>query len=62
VDRDSAAAGALKKEDVIMEINRKNIIGTDDYRKVVSKIGSYDNVLLLLFRNGSTMYVTLSKR
>jgi serine protease Do len=60
VDADSAAAGALKKEDMIMEINRTNIKSTDNYRKVVSKIRSGDGVLLLLYRNGSTIYVTLS--
>jgi serine protease Do len=59
VDADSAAA--LKKEDVIMEINRKNIRNTGDYRNAVSKIRSGDRVLLLLYRNGSTIYVTLSE-
>jgi len=62
VDIDSAAAGALKKEDIIMEINRKNIKSTDDYRKVVAKIGSDDGVLLLLYRNGATIYVTVSEK
>jgi serine protease Do len=60
VDADSAAAGALKKEDVIMEVNRKNIRNAVDYRKVVSKIKSADGVLLLLYRNGATIYLTLS--
>jgi serine protease Do len=60
VEVDSTAAGALKKEDVIMEINRKNIKSTDDYRKVVSKIGSGDGVLMLLYRKGATIYITLS--
>jgi serine protease Do len=60
VEVDSTAAGALKKEDVIMEINRQNIKSTDDYRKVVSKIGSGDGVLMLLYRKGATIYITLS--
>jgi serine protease Do len=62
VDADSKAAGALKKEDVIMEINRKNIRNTGDYRKAVSKIRSGDGVLLLLYRSGSMIYVTLSEK
>ncbi|UCH79664.1 MAG: DegQ family serine endoprotease [Nitrospiraceae bacterium] len=60
VDADSAAAGAVKKDDVIMEINRRNIMNADTYRKVVSKIGSGDGVLLLLYRNGATIYITLA--
>jgi serine protease Do len=60
VDTDSSAAGAVRKDDIIMEVNRKNIKNTDDYRKVVSKIGFGDGVLLLLYRNGSTIYITLS--
>lgn len=62
VEMDSGAAGALKKNDVIMEVNRKNIRNVDDYRKAVSRIKSGDSVLLLLYRNGSTIYLTLSMR
>jgi len=60
VGPDSPAAEAVRKDDVIMEINRKNIRSTDNYRTVVSKIRAGDGVLLLLYRNGLTIYVTLS--
>ncbi len=59
VGPDSPAAEAVRKDDVIMEINRKKIRSTDDYRTVVSKIRAGDGVLLLLYRNGLTIYVTL---
>ena len=62
VGADSAAAGAVKRDDVIMEINRTNIRNTDDYRNVVSDISSKDGVLMLLYRNGSTLYVTLRNK
>ncbi|GBE05743.1 putative periplasmic serine endoprotease DegP-like precursor [bacterium BMS3Abin10] len=60
VDSQSAAAGVLKREDVIIEINRKNIRNTSDYRKVASKMRSGDRILLLVYRGGSTIYVALS--
>jgi serine protease Do len=58
----SAADGVLARGDVIMEVNRKKISSTSDYEKVASKIKSGENVLLLIYRNGSTIYVTLSNR
>ena len=46
--------------DVIIEINRKRISSTKDYESVVSKIKSGQDILLLVFRNGSTIYISLS--
>lgn len=59
VGRDSPAQGVLTSGDVIMEVNRKNIGGLSEYDQVVSKIGEKETVLLLVYRQGATMYVTL---
>jgi serine protease Do len=50
----------LMRGDVILEINRKAISNTDDYEAIVSKITPDTNVLLLVFRKGSTIFVTVS--
>ena len=59
VEDDSPAAGKLLKDDIIIEINRKRIGGIQDYEDVVSASRGDENVLLLIFRKGSTLFVTL---
>lgn len=56
---DSPARGAIAQNDVIREINRKEIQGLDDYREVVSQIGPRDSVLLLVYRQGRNLYLTI---
>lgn len=60
VQEGSPAERKLIRGDVILEINRKAISNTDDYEALVSKIKSDTNVLLLVFRGGSTIFVTIS--
>jgi serine protease Do len=62
VDEESPAEGILKKNDVIMEINRNNINNTKDYEEAVSRIKPADDILLLVFRQNSAFYITLSSR
>ncbi len=62
IDEGSPAAGLLLTNDVIIEVNRKRIGSSKDYEAVVSKIKSGQDVLLLVFRNGSTTYLSLSTR
>ena len=62
VDEDSPAGGGLMKNDVIMEINRKKISSIKDYEEVVSGIPPDKDVLLLVFRKGSAVYITLSAK
>jgi serine protease Do len=62
VDEGSPAGGLLMQNDVIIEINRKRINSTKDYEAVVSRIKSGQDILLLVFRNGSTTYLSLSAR
>ena len=60
IEEDTPAAGLLKKGDVIQEINRKSIKDLEAYQEVVSKISKKESVLLLVFRSGGYIYVTLS--
>jgi len=61
VEPGSPAFHILGKGDVIIEINRKSIRNVNDYSSIVSSIPSGENILLLIYRNGSTIYLTLSK-
>jgi len=60
VDEDSPAAMALMKGDVIQEINRQKITSAKNYEDVVTKIKPEEDILLLVFRNGSSIFITLS--
>ncbi len=62
IDEDSSAAGVLIKNDIIMEINKKQISSITDYEEAVSRISQNENILVLVFRKGSTLYVTLSAK
>lgn len=62
VEQDSAAAGILRQGDVIAEVNQQKIRGLKDYQKTVSEIGGEEDILLLVFRGGSYIFVTLSSK
>ncbi len=62
IDEESPAAGLLTPNDVIIEVNRKRIANTKDYEAVVSGISSGQDILLLIYRSGSTIYLSLSAR
>jgi len=59
IDEESPAFGILKEGDVILEINRQKITNMKDYDKVVSKIKSDKEILLLIYRDRATIYITL---
>ncbi|MEJ2695400.1 MAG: DegQ family serine endoprotease [Candidatus Sulfobium sp.] len=60
VDEGSPAAGVLKEGDVIQEVNRHRIKDVKEYKDTVSGIKPDETVLLLIYRNGSSVFVTLS--
>ncbi len=60
IERGSPSETALMRGDVLMEINRKAVANVDDYEAMVSQITSGQDVLLLVFRRGSTIFVTIS--
>jgi serine protease Do len=60
IEPDSPAITRLLRGDIILEINRKAISSIEEYEAVVSKIKKDEDILLLIFRNGSTLFVTIS--
>jgi serine protease Do len=59
VGPDSPAQGILQANDVIQEVNRRAIQGAQDFDEAVSKIGATDTVLLLIYREGGSIYLTI---
>jgi Do/DeqQ family serine protease len=59
VGSDSPAQGILQAGDLIQEVNRQEVWSVGDYDQVVSKIGEKDNALLLIYRDGGSIYVTI---
>lgn len=61
VSEDNAAYGLISKNDVIEEVDRKPVKNLNAYEEIVSKIGPADTVLLLLYRDGRHIYVTIKQ-
>ena len=59
IGQDNPALNALQQGDVIMELERKPVANVKEYSEVVAKIGPKDGVLLLIYREGSTIFITL---
>jgi serine protease Do len=59
VNETSPASGVLAKNDVIEEINRIEVRSLKDYESLASKIGPKEGVLLLIYRSGGYIYVTI---
>jgi serine protease Do len=59
VDTSASGHTVLRPNDVIEEVNRISIRNVRDYEHVVSKIRSKDVVLLLIYREGGSVYITL---
>ncbi|HEX8948167.1 MAG TPA: PDZ domain-containing protein, partial [Dissulfurispiraceae bacterium] len=62
IEEGSKAANILARNDIIMEVNRKEIKNMKDYEAAVSHIGPDQPVLLLVYRSGAVMYVTIAAR
>ncbi|MGE5238545.1 MAG: DegQ family serine endoprotease [Chloroflexota bacterium] len=60
VEEGSPVYGGFARGDVITEINRKAIKNTKDYEAVVSKLKPSQNVLVLIYRNGRSVYYTIT--
>ncbi|MGD0281268.1 MAG: DegQ family serine endoprotease [Dissulfurispiraceae bacterium] len=60
VEDGTPAESVLMRNDVIMEINKNKINTAQDYGKIADHIKPDQNVLLLIYRGGSVLYLTLS--
>ncbi len=59
IEQGSPADDLLKKNDIIMEINKKKISNLKQYNALISGIRSSQMITLLVFRNGASVYLTL---
>jgi S1-C subfamily serine protease len=62
INEDSPAEGTLMRGDIIMQINRKNIVSVKDYEALVTDIKKSQGIMILIYRNNSSIYVTLSPK
>jgi serine protease Do len=59
IGADSPSRGLLQANDVIEEVDRKPVRSAKEYEEIVSKIGKHDTVLLLIYRDGGSAYLTI---
>ncbi|MEN6623912.1 MAG: DegQ family serine endoprotease [Smithella sp.] len=62
IEEGSPAEAVLAANDVIMQINKKKIENIEDYKKAISSIKAGEDILLLIYRNGASIYITLSQQ
>ncbi|MBI5100831.1 MAG: DegQ family serine endoprotease [Nitrospirae bacterium] len=62
VDENSPAAGVLAQGDIIQEVNRKKVSSVKDFQEITSKLKKDEDLLILIFRNGSSAFVTISNK
>ena len=55
----SFAEGVLAKNDVIIQVNRKDVKNADEFDRIASSLESKDTVLLLIYRGGGYLYLTI---
>ncbi len=56
---DSPALGLLQANDVIQEVNHQEIKSGQDYEQALARIGEKDVMLLLVYRRGGSIYITI---
>lgn len=54
-----AYLGGMRKEDIIIDLNRKKVKDMDDYRNIVESLGEGDVLSVLVLRKGRTIYLAL---
>ncbi len=60
VEDGTPAESVLMRNDVIIEIDKNKINTVQDYEKMAEHIKPDQNILLLIYRGGSVLYLTLS--
>ncbi len=58
----SPAEEFLTENDIIMEVNRKKVNNTRDFAAAAASLKKGQGALLLIYRNGSTIYLTIPAR
>lgn len=60
INAGSPAEGKLMGGDIIQEINKEAIANLEEYETIVSDIKTDESVLLLVFRRGGSVFITIS--
>jgi serine protease Do len=61
VERDSAAEGIVVRGDVILQVNRQPVSGAADAVRLLQRVQSRQPAFLLLWRQGTEVFVTVLK-
>jgi serine protease Do len=56
----NADLAGIRRGDLIIEINRHPVSNTDDYEQIISKLKKQESVLLLVSRQGRTLFITIA--
>ncbi|MBI4842872.1 MAG: DegQ family serine endoprotease [Nitrospirae bacterium] len=59
VAEESPAVEKLLRGDVVLEINRKAVSNWEDFRATASKIKAEEDVLLLVYRRGASIFISI---
>jgi serine protease Do len=59
ISPESPAAGVLSTGDIIVSVNRKDVKTIEAFAAATSKLGSGDNLLLRVYREGGWLYLVL---
>jgi serine protease Do len=51
----------VQRGDLIMEINRQAVRNTRDFNRIAEDIGKDESILLLVNRQGQTLYITITQ-
>ncbi len=62
IEKDTPSYHELEREDIIIEVNRRQIKSIQDYMSTVSEIKQGDSVLLLVYRNAKTQFIVISDK
>lgn len=55
----AAAEAGLRRGDVVLEVNRKRIVNSDEFRKIVTQTKPGENILFLVSRGGNNLFLAL---
>ena len=58
----AAEAAGLQRGDVIQEVNREAVKSLEDYKKAAAKVKKEEMVVLLLSRQGNTLFVAVNPK